>query len=90
MPLPALRGQPLEGQPAPVPGLDGILTAASGQEPEDVTLEESGVHSEVERDAAAKLPAQGVDRVPQEGEGLGRVVHIARPILERAIVESCG
>mgnify|MGYP003694065467 CR=1 FL=1 len=44
----ALGGELLEGQPVPVADLDGIGTAAGGQQAQHVALEEGRVHAELQ------------------------------------------
>jgi len=83
-------GQLLEGQPAPVADLDGVGTAPGGQEAQDVALEESRVHAELEREATTEGRAQAGDDLPQEGPGLLRIVHIAGPILDPQDVARLG
>jgi hypothetical protein len=90
LPVLAGRGQRLEGQPAPVPDLDGVGAAAGGQEAEHVALAEGSVHAELQRARAAQPPAQAVDELAQEGDGLLGIVHVARPVLEPPDVPGLG
>jgi hypothetical protein len=60
--LPAVAGRDerLEGQPAPVPDLDGVSAAASGQQAEDVALAEGRIHPEL-----LSAPMVEVQRAPK-------------------------
>src|SRR6266436_5311085 len=77
----ALGGELLQGQPVPVPDLDGIGTAPGGQQTKHGALAEGGVHAELQRQAAAERGPQAVDHFPQEGDALLGIVHVAGPVL---------
>ena len=79
MPVPALGGQLLEGQPAPVADLDGVGAAPGGEQAEHIRLEKRGIHAELERHAPAQA-ARGRRRSDpaQKRRGLLGVVHVAR------------
>src|SRR5262249_47132100 len=76
----ALGRQLLEGQPAPVANLDGVGTAAGGQEAQHLPLKEGRIHPELEGAAAAEGGPQAFDHLTQEGHGLLGVMHVAGPI----------
>ena len=65
-PMLALRGELLQGQPAPVPDLDGVGAAPGGEQPEHAALAEGGVHAELQRQPAAKPGPQPGDHLAQE------------------------
>jgi hypothetical protein len=90
LPARAGLGQLLERQPAPVPDLDGIGAAASGQELETGALAEGGVHAELHGERAAQARPQAVEELPEEGHGLLGVVDVARPVLEPQDVPGLG
>jgi hypothetical protein len=77
-----LGGELLQGQPAPVPDLDGIGTAPGGQQAEHGTLAEGGVHAELQGEPTAEGGPQAVDDLAQERDALLGIVHVARPILD--------
>src|SRR5437773_9312075 len=54
VPVAARRGQLLEGQPAPVPDLDGIGAVPGREQPQDIALEKRRVHAELERERGAE------------------------------------
>src|SRR6266851_3897873 len=76
-----LGGELLQGQPAPVPDLDGIGTAPGSQQAEHGALAEGGVHAELQRQAAAERGPQAVDHLPQERDALLGIMHVAGSIL---------
>src|SRR6266851_5562583 len=61
-----LGGELLQGQPAPVPDLDGIGTAPGGQQTEHGALAEGGVHAELQGQTAAERGSQPGDHLAQE------------------------
>jgi hypothetical protein len=82
VPVSALGGQLLEGQPAPVADLDGIRTAPGGEQPQHIRLEKCGIHAEFEGHAPPQTGPDPIDQLAQKRGGLLGVVHVARPVLD--------
>ena len=80
----------LQGQPAPVPDLDGIGTAPGGKQAEHGALAEGRVHAELQRQPAAERGPQPGDHLAQERGGLLGIMHIAGPILHPQDVARLG
>jgi len=79
-----------QGQPTPVPDLDGVSAAPLGEEAQDVALEKRGVHAELEGNGPPDAGLEAVDEVAQEGDGLLRVMDVPRTILEAEDVAGLG
>jgi hypothetical protein len=75
-------GHLFQGQPAPVANLDGVGAAAAREQAQDVALEKGCVHAEFQGQGAPDAPAEAVDELTQEGDGLLGIVDVPRPILE--------
>src|SRR6266568_411299 len=82
VPVAARRGQLLEGQPAPVPDLDGIGAVPGREQPQDIALEKRRVHAELERERGAEPLADRHDHRAEERRRLLGVVDIPGPVLE--------
>jgi hypothetical protein len=85
-----LSGELLQGQPVPVPDLDGIGTAPGRQQTEHGALAEGGVHAELQGEPAAERGPQAGDHLPQEGDALLGIVQVAGPVLHPQDVPRLG